>query len=291
MYISSAYLNNSRIDFKDKSRPLIVGSCGTYRLYTRPKLPSYRPHGRIDYQLLYIASGKAHFFFDGKEEIVSAGHMVLYRPKEVQKYVYYGTDHTEVYWVHFTGSNVKNILRKYGMSDSTRVFYSGVSLEYQNIFLQMIHELQICKEDYQELLTLLLNQLFILIHRQLGLNAERKTISSIQKNEVDLAITYFNENYNQDISIEKYAASRHMSTCWFIRSFKQFTGVTPMQYILSVRISNAQSLLEETEYNITEIGNIVGYENPLYFSRIFKKQRGLSPSEYRKRIRAKGDTE
>lgn len=64
-----------------------------------------------------VASGKAHFYFDGKEEIVSAGNMVLYRPKEEQRYYYYGADHPEVYWVHFTGNNVKNILRKYGIVD------------------------------------------------------------------------------------------------------------------------------------------------------------------------------
>ena len=47
MYMNLAYLNNSLVDFKDKSKPLIVGSCGTYRLYTRPKLPTYRPRGRL----------------------------------------------------------------------------------------------------------------------------------------------------------------------------------------------------------------------------------------------------
>lgn len=55
MYMNSAYLHNSLVDFKDKSSPLVVGSCGTYRLHTRPKLPTYRPRGRLDYQLLYIA--------------------------------------------------------------------------------------------------------------------------------------------------------------------------------------------------------------------------------------------
>ncbi len=83
MYINSAYLNNSLIDFKDKSRPLIVGSCGTYHLYTHPRLPTHRPRGRLDFQLLYIASGKAHFYFDNsdKDTVVHAGQMVLYRPK------------------------------------------------------------------------------------------------------------------------------------------------------------------------------------------------------------------
>lgn len=73
-----------------------------------------------------------------------------------------------------------------------------------------------------------------------------------------------------------------MSVSWFIRNFKQYTSITPMQYIVSIRISNAQMLLETYNYHITEIGNIVEYENPLYFSRIFRKQQGISSSKYRK---------
>ena len=113
IYTDNAYYHNTHMDFKDKKHTLFVGSAGTYHLLTRPKLPTHRPRGRLDFQLLYIASGKAHFYFHGVEEIVTAGNMVLYRPKEEQRYYYYGVDHTEVYWVHFTGNNVTNILRNY----------------------------------------------------------------------------------------------------------------------------------------------------------------------------------
>ena len=58
-----------------------------------------------------------------------------------------------------------------------------------------------------------------------------------------------------------------------------------MQYILSIRISSAQNLLETTEYTVAEISDIIGYENPLYFSRLFKKQIGVSPSGFRERVR------
>ena len=78
--------------------------------------------------MIYIAAGKAHFHFgpnSEEETIVHAGHMVLYRPKEAQKYEYYAEDQTEVYWVHFTGSDVTNILRSYGLTDSKKVFYCG----------------------------------------------------------------------------------------------------------------------------------------------------------------------
>ena len=57
MYFNSGYLNNSRLDFKDYTRPLVVGGCGTYRLKTSPTLPTFWQKGRCDYRILYVASG------------------------------------------------------------------------------------------------------------------------------------------------------------------------------------------------------------------------------------------
>lgn len=284
MYTSNAYLNNHTLDFdvKDKSKPLIITSCGTYHLYTRPKLPTWRPKGRLDFQLLYIAAGRAHFHIDGEEKIVTAGHMVLYRPKEPQKYEYYGEDQTEVYWVHFTGNDVTNILRSYGLTKEKKIFYCGSDLEYKNHFRAMIRELQMCKDDYPEMLEMYLRQIFIKLHRYF--NTISKVDNSQIAEDIDTAMLYFSEHYNEDLCIEDYAREHHMSTSWFIRNFKQYTGSTPMQYILSRRIYNAEALLQNAQYNVTEISNIVGYDNPLYFSRIFKKVKGISPSEYRKHI-------
>lgn len=284
MYMDSAYWHNKVLDFKDKTRPLFVCSCGTYHLFTKPKLPTHRPRGRLDYQILYIASGKAHFFFNGEEKIITAGNMVIYRPKEEQKYFYYGIDHTEVYWLHFTGGNVKNIIRKYGISDDMHVIHTGTSLEYKRIFLQIIQELKLCRDDYEELLVTYLQQLLILIHR--SINTKPKGRKHSLMHEMDAAVRFFHENYNKPISIEDYAAEHHMSVSWFIRNFKEYTESTPAQYLLSIRISNAQTLLETTTYNVTEIAEIVGYDNPLYFSRIFKKQNGMSPSEFRKHLQS-----
>lgn len=283
MYINTGYLNNSHIDFKDKSRPLIIGSCGTYRLSTHPMLPTYRPKGRLDFQIIYIASGTGHFHFDSpdNETIVPAGNIVLYRPKEFQKYEYYGEDKTEVYWIHFTGNDVKNILRKYGFEDQKHVFHVGSSMEYERVFKRIIAELQRRQLDYEEMLPLLFRHLLITFEREL--KREHILKNEYLDREMDLAAAYFNEHYNQNINIDEYAHSRGMSISWFIRSFKRYTGQTPMQFILSIRINNAQTLLETTQYSINEVASIVGYDNQLYFSRLFRKQKGCSPSEYRKR--------
>ncbi len=283
MYINSSYKNNSVIDFKDKSKPLVVGSCGTYRLSSHPKLPTYRPRGRLDFQIIYVASGRAYFHFGSPENetIVHAGNMVLFRPKEFQKYEYYGVDKTEVYWVHFTGSDVKNILRKYGFPDDRRVFPVGTSMEYERVFKRMILELQRRQSDYEEMLVLLLRHLLIIFRRELAKGHAAK--NEYLDREMEAAVSYFHENYNRNINIEAYAASRGMSVSWFIRNFKKYTGTSPMQFVTSIRITNAQLLLETTSYAVNEVARIVGYGNPLYFSRLFRKLKGYAPSHYRKK--------
>ena len=125
-----------------------------------------------------------------------------------------------------------------------------------------------------------LRQIFLLIQRS---RVEQKpTVSTYMQEEMENAQRYFNEHYNENINIEEFAASRSMSVSWFLRNFKQVVGMSPMHYILTNRINNAVSLLETTDYNVTEISTIVGYENPMYFSRLFKKQKGVSPTDYRK---------
>ena len=282
MYTNNAYLNNTLVDIKDKSKPLMVTSCGTYRLYTRKKLPTWRPRGRRDFQLIYVASGKAHFHFGDEERIVTAGHMVLYRPKEPQKYEYYGKDQTQVFWVHFTGNDVTNILRSYGITDNKKVFYCGSSLDNQNLFRKMINELQMSKENYAEMLEMYLRQIFITMQRAFIGTIKKEKARVVDK--IEKATVYFNENYSQEINIDEYAEQMNVSVSWFIRNFRESTGLTPMQYILSKRIYNAEILLQDPSYNVSEISRVVGYDNPLYFSRIFKKAKGLSPSEYRKSL-------
>ena len=267
----------------DHSKSLVVTSCGYYRVHSRPVVSTERPKGRKDYQLLYIAKGKGYFYFDGldgKETVITEGNMILFRPGEIQYYYYHAPDKTEVYWVHFTGRMVDGILDNYELPHSENVFYTGTSPDYAWLYRQMIQELQLCRPNYEELMSLMLRHIFIMINRYL--KEGKKSGSEIQ-NEIERATHYFNENYNKPINIDEYAESRHMSTCWFIRCFKQILKVTPMQYILSLRMANAQSLLEGTKYNISEIAEYVGYDNPLYFSRLFHKHVGVSPSEYRKK--------
>ncbi len=278
MYANSAYLGNSHFDDADFSNDLTVKSCGNYRLLKRRAFTTYRPKGRGDFQLLYIASGKTHFFFGDSEMELTAGSVVLYRPFEKQKYIYYSDDKPEVFWVHFSGTDVQKHLSKYGLTEQN-VFHPGTSPEFNRLFLQIITELRTSELHSVEYLSLLLQNIFLLVSR--FSSQDRNTMHS--GSEIEDAIAFFNENYTLNISIDDYAKENHMSLSWFIRSFRKHTGITPMQYILSARIANAQSLLDSSGYTVSEIASIVGYDNPMYFSRLFRKQTGMSPMEYRKK--------
>lgn len=285
MYVNSGYLNNCRTPFKEKNRPLRILSAGTYQLTSWPKLPTWRPRGRVDWQLIYIAAGKGHFILDNKEVIVPAGNMVLYQPKEEQHYYYLGEDKTQVWFVHFTGREIRKILQYYEIPLDSNIICTGLSREYEDYFRKMRDELVSCRWGYEEILSYLFRELLMTIHRRMEENLPR--FSGFTSQEIDLAKEYFTKHYNEEINIEEYAISRHVSASWFNKSFKKAVGTTPMKYILSIRILNAQTLLEATDYNISNIASMVGYENAFYFSRLFKRQKGLSPAEYRRIFREK----
>ena len=282
MYINVAYVDEENPNLEYLSVPLRINNCGYYRVHTTPVIETPHPEGRNDYQLLYIAAGKGEFYFKGSKEptIVTKGNMILFRPGEPQVYYYYAVDKTEVYWVHFTGWKVEEYLERYELPHHENVFYTGVTPDYPWIYNQMIRELQLQRVNYEDMISLYMHHIFITINRYIKEGRETKNDTI---NDIERAAHYFKDNYNKQISIEQYAEEHLMSVNWFIHSFKSVMKMSPMQYIISLRIAMAKGYLENSTKNIAEISNEVGYENALYFSRLFRKYAGMTPTEYRKK--------
>lgn len=278
MYANCAYLNGHQNPVVDDRVPLLVSSCGTYRLKTRSHFETNRPKGRPDYQLLYVATGAATFYFEGHSRLLGAGSVALYRPGESQRYVYRAEDKPQVYWLHFTGRDAAQLLKHHGLWE-TQCFYAGAVTQFSGLFDTIIQELQLCRPLYRNLLPSLLEQLLLLLHRQL---LEAPTPGKSVEEEIREALAHFQKNYNQPIVVSEYAKAHHMSSAWFIHEFKRYTDQPPMQYILNLRLNNARSLLTETTYTVSEIAAIVGFSDPLYFSRLFKKHFGYPPSRQQK---------
>lgn len=140
----------------------------------------------------------------------------------------------------------------------------------------MTVELRERQHGFERTLELMFEQLLIRITRYLAVPITHAYT------DIEQAINYFDEHFREDIVVEKVAASMFVKPCWFIRKFKATVGQTPMQYILNMRIVKAKELLEKGGQNVSQVASAVGYDNPLYFSRVFKKYVGVSPSEYKK---------
>ena len=282
MFVNVAYLGKQSEDIVDNSTPLLITAVGYYKPMTINEMFTERVRGRNDYQLLYIAAGKAHFYLDGTRHTLQAGNMVLYRPRQMQKYRYSPCDKAEVFWVHFTGTEVETLLEKYGFCKEKNVFFGGTQSNFNMLFSQMIKELQLRRSNYSTLLSMYFEQILISAKRYFE---DSQNASNFIMLEVEKATNYFNTNYSKPISVSSYAASRGISAGWFINNFKKINKVTPAQYLINLRITNAIELLIRSNKNITEIANAVGIEDSLYFSRIFKSHIGMSPSDYRKNAR------
>ena len=253
-------------------KPLTVTDAGHHRTC------STRPNRSDDYQLLYINSGKVRFYFDGQEHMISKNNMVLCRPGEPQIYCQ-EDDKPEIYWVHFSGSDVESTLHSYSIPREQNIFYVGVKSDFPWLYNQMIHELKLKRINFEHALILNLQQIFLSLSR--CMQEENKTDTEMPM-FIEHATHYFRENYNQNIVVEEYARAHNVTPHWFTQNFKKIMKSTPMQYIISLRIKSAMNLLENTDSSIAQVAETVGYDNQLYFSRIFKKYTGMSPSDYKK---------
>ncbi len=277
----SGYLNGYDEEIVDTQNNISVNSCGHYKLINLKKFETLRVAGRQDYQLLYVAHGNADFLIKNKIKHVSAESFILYYPGETQHYRYYLKDHPDVYWVHFSGLQTDGLLKKYNLYPH-HIFHVNTAEECKRIFDKIIRELQLKRSNFFNLANIYLEELILLLSRQI---AEETSQSQKSSGLIEQAIEYFHKEYRNNLSIGEYARKCNISCCWFIRSFKKHTGATPGQYLSDLRINKAKELLKNGTFNISETAEFVGYDNPLYFSRIFRKNVGMSPSEYLKKQR------
>ncbi|HHW41693.1 MAG TPA: response regulator [Syntrophomonadaceae bacterium] len=108
--------------------------------------------------------------------------------------------------------------------------------------------------------------------------------SQRQENIMKKVVNYIHQHYHRDLTLEEVAEAVHFSPCYLSRIFKQMQKVNFIDYLTRVRLEKAKMLLKASNYSISSIARKVGYQDPKYFSTLFKKHVGCTPSEYRQNI-------
>lgn len=129
----------------------------------------------------------------------------------------------------------------------------------------------------------LLGHLYLFLDALIQSSATRRELRNQSQKGfyVQEAITYIAQNYQRDITVEMIADACSLNRTYFGRMFKQVMGHTPQEYLTRFRLSRAVELMRSTDYPISRIAQLVGYSNPLHFTKVFKKVYGLSPRAWR----------
>lgn len=112
--------------------------------------------------------------------------------------------------------------------------------------------------------------------RNVGTKATEKSLGAVEE-----AKAYIRNNYSKDISLDEVSQAVNISPYYFSKIFKEDVGEGFVEYLTKIRMDKAKELLTTTEYSMKEICSMVGYADPNYFSRSFKKNVGVTPTEYK----------
>ena len=251
-------------------RYLHINNCGFCEALEKTTVS--RSTGRKDYQLISIKSGQMLFELDGQKLPLDGGYVFLYRPGTPQHYRIEG-EATTFFWIHFTGSQVEEIL-----SDLPEgCIRTGPFPEFERYCKSFYMDCQ-CLDTFQPLhYEGALISLFAAIAKKAS-----GTPKTQHSDRLDKALLAMNRSLSPRLSNEELAQLCGLDKYYFIKLFKQATGLTPQQYYASLIVERGKALLENTDYSVGEIAALCGVEDGFYFSRLFKKHTGVSPAGYRK---------
>ena len=250
---------------------LAVLNCGVQQ-FTDVQQHLIREKGRKEYHLLYIESGTCTAFHRGKRYELSEGQYVLYEPGERQEYIFHVESPSVSYYIHFKGIYADKILTECGLRGGV---YTAVNpSEAGQLFPKLVHATLSGTHATETRINGLMFSL---------LCAFTETNNNTMFHEsVRAAVLYLQRNQNRNVKIEELTSLCNLSRSRFMNLFQKNIGTSPHQYHLLLRIERVKKILTERDCSVTEAAAICGFDDPLYFSRIFKKVTGMTPKDFRK---------
>ncbi len=256
---------------------LHINSCGYQDLYGIDT-GSFRPRGRADYHLLYITEGVCFVNFNGKTVEAKAGSVLLFLPYEFQDYRFKAEIRSRSYYIHFGGEMCSELFEDF----NERFYYVGKNNRLEAFFDSLNDEYRMKLLSWESACQGYLLNIITTLKREINMIMSKTGEAS--GDIISRACQAMHSSYSKNVSVPEYASMCNLSESRFSHLFKINTGVSPVRYILNIRIEKACDLLENTDLSIASIAELTGMQSQHYLSRIFKKYIGMSPSDYRKRF-------
>ncbi len=236
--------------------------------------------GRIlnEFQLVYLTKGSGEFASSTVNSALQEGDLFLLFPNEWHTYKPSGNTGWEAYWVGFRGKNVDKIMKHAFFSKSSPIIRVGFREDLISLFQQIIRESKRETPGFQQFISGCVSHMLGLVYQKKRADTFGDKTLARKINKARMII----REQVETISPELLASELNVSYSWFRRSFKNYTGSSPTQYILLIKTQKAKELLANTDLTIKEISERLHYSSPYYFSVSFKRTSGMTPGVFRK---------
>lgn len=230
-------------------------------------------------ELFYIVDGQGKFLVEDDVRFVKNDDFIIINPNVL---------HTELSDAKTSFEYI--VLGIDGLSfqtekdqDSNYGIYNFKNYRTDMLFYMksIIRELHQKSSGYREICTNLLETLVLLILRN---TKSGFTVASSDRTsrECRFIEQYLDEHFSEDISLDTLSRLTYMNKYYIVHAFKKYKGVSPINYLINIRISEAKHLLQTTNYSVSKIAQSIGFSSQSYFSQVFRKELEMTPLQYRK---------
>ncbi|MDF2959124.1 MAG: AraC family transcriptional regulator [Paenibacillus sp.] len=247
--------------------------------------PGHKPGPKVvDYYLLHhILSGRGTYTCQGTTYKLGTGDSFLIEPGKLISYVADEEEPWHYRWLAFEGERASLVLGEIGLSSQQPVVHTGrsrsVAVLYHQVQAAFQSRMANANLKATGYLHLLLAEYAEALQPQQQSDPQQ---ASGAEQIVQQAIHYLSTQYAEPITIELMAEALGYNRAYLSTLFKKQTGLTPVSFLLKLRIDKARLLLRERlELTVEQIASSVGFQDPLYFSKQFKRLYGVSPTDYR----------
>ncbi len=235
------------------------------------------------YILIYCSEGEGFYEIEGQNYRVGSNQVFILPKKKAHAYGSYPKKAWTIYWLHFDGTAAA--LFAEGMDKPLHISPENDSrIEerfklFEEIFATLRNGYSKANLEYST------TALFHFLGSVRSLTAYRNCIQCADRtlDLTDSAIHYMRENIRKRLSLKDIAEYLNISQSHLSAIFNKKTGYSPLNYLSHLKIQEACHHLDFTDMKVNQIGLMIGFDDPFYFSRLFSKVMGMSPTEYRSR--------
>ncbi len=265
-----------------KKNPVLGNLYVTYIGYFPKAAYHYRErkNGCTDDILIYCVRGKGWYKIKDKLfEVQPNEYFILPATKE---YMSYGADEKDpwtIYWVHFSSSDIYTFNRSFeiGLFDGPQqIALNEKGLELWEYMYQNL-EMGYGKENLNRTNLCLYHFVSTFLYPDININEKKQD----EKDLISNTILFMRSKLAEKLTLEDLALMNKLSASHFSLLFKKGTGMSPLDYFIHLKLQQACLLLLTTEIKVKQIAADLGYDDPYYFSRLFKKYMKISPLQYR----------